>query len=171
VKFTDTSIGDISSWLWNFGDGTTSTEKNPVHTYIFRDSGDFTVSLTVTGLGGTDTETKTKYIHVNIPPIHINVHLSKKKLFRSWYDVTASITATQNNQTGLPVAGVTVVGTWSGAHGGIVSNVTKENGKVSFTTEWVPQRTTVTFTVNKVIIDGKEYDFAGRKSASIKILI
>ena len=33
VKFTDTSVQDISSWAWQFGDGTTSTLKNPEHTY------------------------------------------------------------------------------------------------------------------------------------------
>ncbi|MGE4632168.1 MAG: PKD domain-containing protein, partial [Planctomycetota bacterium] len=29
VAFTDTSIGDIDTWLWDFGDGSTSTESNP----------------------------------------------------------------------------------------------------------------------------------------------
>ena len=33
VQFTDESYGLIGNWLWDFGDGTTSTERNPVHTY------------------------------------------------------------------------------------------------------------------------------------------
>ncbi len=33
VAFTDRSRGEITSWLWDFGDGTTSTEQHPVHTY------------------------------------------------------------------------------------------------------------------------------------------
>ena len=41
-NFTDTSIGG-NSWLWDFGDGTTSTEQNPSHTYTTE--GDYEVKL------------------------------------------------------------------------------------------------------------------------------
>jgi PKD repeat protein len=37
---------NATGWLWNFGDGTTSTEENPVHTYQV--DGDYQVSLTIT---------------------------------------------------------------------------------------------------------------------------
>ncbi|MBW1744396.1 MAG: PKD domain-containing protein, partial [Deltaproteobacteria bacterium] len=50
-----------------FGDGGTSTDENPSHTYT--EGGDFTVSLTVTGPGLSDTVTKTEYIHVLEPEI------------------------------------------------------------------------------------------------------
>ena len=33
VAFKDLSIGKITSWKWDFGDGETSTEPNPIHTY------------------------------------------------------------------------------------------------------------------------------------------
>jgi len=62
VRFTDESTGSVESWLWDFGDDTTSTRQNPTHTYT--NPGSYDVSLTVTGLGDTDTETKTKYITV-----------------------------------------------------------------------------------------------------------
>lgn len=60
VQFTDESTGNITSWSWNFGDGGTSTEQNPSHTYSVE--GSYTVALTVTGTAGSDTETKTNYI-------------------------------------------------------------------------------------------------------------
>ena len=33
VRFTDTSTGIPTIWAWDFGDGTTSTEQNPTHTF------------------------------------------------------------------------------------------------------------------------------------------
>lgn len=54
VKFTDTSTGDPTSWLWNFGDGATSTLQNPIHTYL--GTGTFNVSLTAFNSYGSDTK-------------------------------------------------------------------------------------------------------------------
>ena len=61
VTFTDTSTdsdGSVVSWSWDFGDGATSTEQNPVHTYGAY--GTYTVSLTVTddmgATGGTSQD-------------------------------------------------------------------------------------------------------------------
>jgi len=64
VAFVDQSIGTID--FWSFGDGTTSTEQNPSHTY--NNSGSYTVSLSVTGSQGTDTKTRSNDIAVNGPP-------------------------------------------------------------------------------------------------------
>jgi len=66
VAFTDTSTGSIASRSWNFGDSTASTATNPSHVYSV--PGNFTVSLTVTGDGGSNTVTKTNYIVVSTPP-------------------------------------------------------------------------------------------------------
>ncbi|MCU4176468.1 PKD domain-containing protein [Carboxylicivirga sp. N1Y90] len=63
VTFTDYSTEEPMEWLWNFGDGSTSTDKNPTHTY--NKAGVYTVSLTVTNDAGSDTETKTNLITVN----------------------------------------------------------------------------------------------------------
>ena len=62
VDFFDESEGPASSWQWNCGDGTSSNEQDPTHTYT--DPGVYTVTLTVAGPGGSDTETKTDYIVV-----------------------------------------------------------------------------------------------------------
>lgn len=63
VNFTDRSLYCAESWLWDFGDGFTSTIQNPVH--IYREPGVYAVTLTVTNAKGTDTETKFNYISVN----------------------------------------------------------------------------------------------------------
>ena len=54
VDFTDQSTGwAISSWLWDFGDGTTSTAQNPSHQYAA--AGTYTVCLVTTDQCGTDS--------------------------------------------------------------------------------------------------------------------
>jgi PKD repeat protein len=65
VAFTNTSTGDYDTTLWSFGDGITSTLDHPVHDYVL--PGVYTVTLTVTGPGGTDTETRPDYITVYEP--------------------------------------------------------------------------------------------------------
>lgn len=65
VHFTDQSSGTITGWAWDFGDGETSHEQNPDHTYACHSP--YTVSLTVSGPGGSDNEMKTDYIECDCP--------------------------------------------------------------------------------------------------------
>ncbi len=65
VQFSDSSSGVITEWLWDFGDGSSSDDQNPLHEYTTADS--FTVSLTVAGPGGSDTMIKEKLIVVDHP--------------------------------------------------------------------------------------------------------
>ncbi len=51
--FLDYSAGNITNWLWDFGDGTTSTQQNPTHTYSSTGTGFYSVCLTVTELDAT----------------------------------------------------------------------------------------------------------------------
>ena len=67
VNFTDASTKSPTTWLWDFGDGETSTERNPTHTYTT--AGIYTVSLTATNASGSDTEIKTGYIEAGTDPI------------------------------------------------------------------------------------------------------
>ncbi|MEM0995994.1 MAG: PKD domain-containing protein [Bacteroidota bacterium] len=52
VGFQDQSAPSVIGWLWNFGDGNTSTAQNPSHTYAA--PGNYQVCLTVTDSCGTD---------------------------------------------------------------------------------------------------------------------
>jgi len=75
VTFTDTSSagsGEITQWLWDFGDGTTSSEANPEHTYT--EAGNYTVSLTVTA-DGNDTVTQEEWIEVTDPYITLTINV------------------------------------------------------------------------------------------------
>ncbi len=66
ATFTNTTIGSPNSYLWDFGDGSTSTQVNPVHTYA--NSGMYDVVLTVTNECGSSSKTKSVTIVSTIPP-------------------------------------------------------------------------------------------------------
>lgn len=74
IEFCDSSIGEIDSWQWDFGDGSapiewTSESRPPdgkiSHTYTT--AGKYTVSLSVSSYRGTHTETKTDCVSVYVP--------------------------------------------------------------------------------------------------------
>jgi len=76
VKFTESSTGSPASWKWDFGDGSSSTLKNPSHTYTI--PGSYTVLLTVNGSGGPNTKSLTNFINVEGPatPVQTQVPAS-----------------------------------------------------------------------------------------------
>ena len=57
ITFTDFSTNSPSSWSWNFGDGGTSTQQNPQHTYS--NPGNYIVNLTVTNATGFNSTSDT----------------------------------------------------------------------------------------------------------------
>ncbi|PKG31079.1 PKD domain-containing protein, partial [Methanoregula sp.] len=61
VQFTNTSIGWQKDWMWDFGDGGTSTLPNPVHTFTRK--GAFDITLTTGNDIGSNTTRKLSYIH------------------------------------------------------------------------------------------------------------
>jgi hypothetical protein len=60
VAFANRTSGDYTTSLWEFGDGLAATADSPTHTY--RTAGVYTVTLTASGPGGSDTETKRAYV-------------------------------------------------------------------------------------------------------------
>jgi beta propeller repeat protein len=66
VNFTDLSSGGPSGWLWNFGDGSTSREQNPVHTYPA--AGVYDISLLIHTAHQRSGMHIPGYIYVGSPP-------------------------------------------------------------------------------------------------------
>jgi PKD repeat protein len=56
VAFIDQSEGEIKSWNWDFGDGTTSSEQNPMHQY--KEAGKYIVVLNIEGPKGKSRMSK-----------------------------------------------------------------------------------------------------------------
>lgn len=67
VNFVDQSTGNPSSWFWDFGDGTTSTTRNPVKTYAA--AGSYTVTLTVANAAGSHASSQVVVIAAGTPPV------------------------------------------------------------------------------------------------------
>jgi PKD repeat protein len=102
IQFQDLSQDLPTSWLWNFGDGATSTLQNPVHTYTA--NGTYSITLTATNPAGSTPVTVTHYITVNMltAPTASNVSAAAPQSF--------TLTATTSGTVG-----------WFDANGALVS--------------------------------------------------
>ena len=96
VNFYDQSLNGTTSWSWDFGDGNTSTDQNPVHLYVT--NGAYNVTLVSTNQFGSSTEVKPSFINVDrpIPPTGQNANICPGETavltassagFHRWYDV------------------------------------------------------------------------------------
>lgn len=65
ASFTETSQNNPTSWSWDFGDGGSSTQQNPSHTYVLAD--DYTVCLIATNQYGSDTTCQVISIDNQLP--------------------------------------------------------------------------------------------------------
>lgn len=70
INFTDQSQNSPTSWLWSFGDGSTSTEQHPNHTYA--QTGTYTISLKVCNVTGCDSLVMVDYIIIEDKNAGIN---------------------------------------------------------------------------------------------------
>lgn len=71
LQFTDTSTNTPTSYFWDFGDGVTSTLKNPTHAYTA--VGSYTVTHTATNAYGTGTGTPTQVTVASIPILNCSM--------------------------------------------------------------------------------------------------
>lgn len=91
---------------------------------------------------------------------YINIDMSKFSFWK-WWRVTAEVKTTE---WGVPLTGATLEGHWSGAYSGTVSGKTNKYGEIRFRTRWVQTKSTVWFTVDRVVKDGQEYTLTGETS-------
>lgn len=97
VHFTDKTSPAANSWSWDFGDGTTSTDQNPVHTYTSTNT--YNVTLTVgTSAGCSNSTTKTGFIIIRQPTITFNAST-----------LGACVSSTPTNNTLYPLAQISSI--------------------------------------------------------------
>lgn len=103
IQFTDLSAGAPISWLWYFGDGSTSVAQNPTHYYS--SIGFYTVSLVTTNTFGQDSVAFINYIEINCFNISIpaNGTSSISSCFGALFDNGGSSSNYSNNTDGIMV--------------------------------------------------------------------
>lgn len=102
VQFTDESEYVPTSWFWDFGDLSYSYSQNPSH--LYSTLGNYTVSLNVTNVQGSNVITKTNYIRVS--PTAATGFTQQDIIMASSYTLTLFIT---DLYTGYPIPVVTVI--------------------------------------------------------------
>ena len=70
VDFHDASLFSPESWVWDFGDSSTSSIQNPLHSYS--EAGVYNVSLNVTNSAGSNISLKSSFVHVLNSTIVVN---------------------------------------------------------------------------------------------------
>jgi Zn-dependent metalloprotease len=148
--FTDTSTDDgtIVSWLWDFGDGNTSTQQNPCHTYAA--AGTYTVTLTVTDDDTLTDSTSQSVTVTDCPQLEIFVNdITQTPTIRGKnYNSNATVTIWDTNSA--PVANATVYITWSGVVSGTDSGATAADGTVTFVSDKLKSNGPFIITVDNV---------------------
>ena len=121
VQFSDRSGGDVTGWQWSFGDGSTSNLANPLHTYTT--GGIFTVSLNVTGPGGSNAHVKLDHIVANVPgPLDVDFVAN----------VTTGTAPLQVRFRAINVSGQSLTGTFDFGDG-TTGTVGLGNGRITHT--------------------------------------
>jgi PKD repeat protein len=147
VAFTDTSTGSISAWSWDFGDGTVTTAKNPIH--VYNRAGTYHPRLTVTSSDGNATLSASAAVTVT-PPAGTAVRISSPlngTRFNPPANVTLAATATAASGASIRrvdfYSGTALLGTataapysvtWSGVKAGtysVTAKVTDSLGAVA----------------------------------------
>ena len=99
VQFTDSSTGTPTSWAWDFGDGGTSTLKNPAHTYAT--AGTYSVKLTATNASGSNSVTKSNLVSVSSTPSTGNIQVGgSTNKFENTASSTVSLDKPANTAAG-----------------------------------------------------------------------
>ncbi|HEX5003567.1 MAG TPA: PKD domain-containing protein, partial [Bacteroidia bacterium] len=135
VTFTDNSVAAVS-WFWDFGDGSTSTIQNPLHTFLVEPTG--SIALTIVDSNGCTKTKRKSNVDIIKPdiqasdsigcrPLTVNFSTSLAAVTYLWDFGDGNTSSVQNpthiyNQTGLFTVSLTCT-----LSGGCVTTTVKDN--------------------------------------------
>jgi PKD repeat protein len=97
VKFHERSLGKVSKWKWDFGDGMTSSESNPIHTYLKGDT--LSVKLIVYGESSKDSIVRNNYIVALPEPPPIANFTATNRIAKNYSEVQfTNLTSNTSNK-------------------------------------------------------------------------
>jgi len=149
--------GTIASYVWNFGDGTSSTLANPSHTYST--AGNFAATLTVTDNSGATSSSSVSISVQQAQTVAIYVQSITMSLVTSGGKTSGRAVITVYDANGVPRPNVTITGKWSGLATDSDSGVTNAIGQVTFTSNSVNSRKTGTFTLSVTGLSASGYTY------------
>ncbi|WP_440951900.1 S8 family serine peptidase [Methanococcoides sp. FTZ1] len=142
--------GTIASYNWDFGDGSSSNEADPIH--IFDAAMDYTVTLTVTdNVGATDTASTTASVTTatDPDPTEITITIDRVDVIDRTAGKNTFVSAKAVVTVAPDVAGTTVTGFWTDATSDVDTGQTDGSGTLTFYSDEVKyKKETLTFTFN-----------------------
>lgn len=147
--------GSALTYDWDFGDGSTSAEPNPSHTYIT--PGSYRASLVVKDSTGLSRPASLA-VAVQSPPVLVyvsNIAMSKTISNRG---TRASAVVTIKDAAGNLKSNASVTGTWSGLTTGTSTVKTGSTGTAKFSSAFTKNAGTFTFKVTRVVLNGSVYN-------------
>ncbi len=152
---TTVSGAIISSYRWNFGDGTSAQGKTTTHTY--KEAGTYVATVTVRdSLGREDSESLTLVVTQDPAKVaHVSAVLLTPTTYTDSYGISARVTVV--GPDGKPLQGVIVTASWSGAVARTIKVTSNSTGNANFTSGRF-RGGAITFTIDNLAKASYGYD-------------
>jgi PKD repeat protein len=158
--------GALASYWWDFGDGTTSSEANPAHTYVA--PGTFAARLVVTDNMGVASAPASLSVTAKVSPtLRVAAITMTKTSSKSGTYATATVTV--RDQNGALKSGAIVTGTWSGLTASTASGKTNNKGIAAIKSGATTKHGTFTFTVTGITLSGYVYGSAQNSQTAASV--